>query len=145
MAPAQQPKGAPPSPAEQPTAASPAASGKATVLGPVASIDGEPVDRVGDPIELAPGCHVLRTDRKFIASTSTNTLWYDMPAVDFALPMRAGYNYYIERQILEPTGQSSPVRFTAYEREPSGRVIRTFAPVRGKADLDACVASAGAQ
>jgi hypothetical protein len=136
-----------PQPAEHPSAAAqearadeagvPAGSG-VTIIGPIEFVDGKRLVHTGRPFEIGPGCHVVRTDRKYIASTSAVTVWYDMPAVDFVLPTREGYNYYVERKILQPTGENSPVSFVAYEREPSGKVVRTFYPTRDPAEIEAC-------
>jgi len=109
----------------------------ATISGPVAFIDGNPVQHVGKPVQVPPGSHVVRTGTKFVHSTSTTTVWYEVPAADFVLPTRAGFDYYVEREILDSTSQTSPVRLRAYERDSAGRVVQTFAPAESAASLRA--------
>ena len=109
----------------------------ATISGPVAFIDGKPVEHVGKPVQVPPGSHAVRTATKFVHSTSTTTVWYEVPAADFVLPTRAGFDYYVERQILETTAPTSPVRLLAYERDAAGRVVQTFAPTQNVANLRA--------
>jgi hypothetical protein len=113
-----------------------------TILGPIAMVDGKRIPQIGHPIKVAPGCHVVRTDQNFVTSTDQVTVWGTIPPVDFVLPVREGYNYYVERQILDTSSQTSPVRFTAYEREASGKVVKTFTPTRDAAEISACNPSA---
>jgi hypothetical protein len=109
----------------------------AIISGPVASIDAKPVKDVGKPVQVPPGNHVVRTTTKVVHSTNTATFWYEVPAAEFVLSTRAGFEYYVERQILDPSSESSPMRLLAYERDSSGRVLRTFAPTQTAASLRA--------
>src|SRR5262245_56954126 len=106
--------------------------GKAVVkiVGPIAFIDGKRISRIGHPIKGWPCGHVVRTDKNFVTSNKQVTVWGTVTPVDFVLPIREGYNYYIERQILDTSSETSPVRFTAYEREASGNVVQEFSPTR---------------
>jgi hypothetical protein len=115
-----------------------------TVVGPIAMIDGKRISRIGHPIKVAPGCHVVRTDQHFVTSNNQVTVYGTVTPVDFVLHMREGYNYYVERQVLDTSSQTSPVRFTAYEREASNNVVQTFGPTRDAAEIHACNANAPA-
>jgi len=80
----------------------------------------------------------LRTEhRATLLSVNRRGQTFVNPAADFVLPTRAGFDYYVEREILDSTSQTSPVRLRAYERDSAGRVVQTFAPAESTASLRA--------
>jgi hypothetical protein len=108
-----------------------------TLVGPIAFVDGKAVPRTGKPIQVPTGCHVVRTDDSYDTMTSTAMIHVMVEPVSFAIPMRGGYNYYVERESTKSSGAGT-VRYAAYERDASGNVIQTFGPIAPSAGREAC-------
>jgi hypothetical protein len=105
----------------------------ANISGPVAYVDGKPARRRGAFFPVRPGCHVVRTDTNMVTSTDQVTVRVTIEPADFALPTRAGYEYFIERQFYDDR-----VRIQAHERDASGKVVQSFFPTKDEAELKAC-------
>ena len=101
----------------------------ALLTGPISMVDGKPVDS-GAAIELSPGCHTLRTSSELLTSPAEGvTVRGTITAMNFALTMNAGHNYWAERKTLNMVDTRSRVRVTLYERDAAGNVERTYSPL----------------
>jgi len=116
----------------------------ALLIGPVASVDGSPVPQDGTTtFELLPRCHVVTTQTKLLAydnSTATNPqgeVTGTVPRQTYALDMRAGHSYVLERQVQEVGGNSVNVNLSARDVDPAGHSTN-LSPARTLQELAAC-------
>jgi hypothetical protein len=115
----------------------------ALLIGPVASVDGSPVPQNGTTLELLPRCHVVTTQTRLLAydnSTSTNPqgeVTGTVPRTTYAMEMRAGHTYVIERQVQEIGGNSVNVTLTARDADADGHNT-TLSPARTVQEIEAC-------
>ncbi len=116
----------------------------ADVMGPIGKIDGREVGGLGGRFDLAPGCHVIELDRQSDNSNYSLTggvyLTGSFPATTYALRMRAGGRYFIQRQtVTEGIGSTVRVVLSAREEAPGGAVT-DLEPAKSVDDLNACKA-----
>jgi hypothetical protein len=98
-------------------------------------VDDKDVSSLGGYFELLPGCHVISTPTPPGGRYRSAEI---LPRWTFALPMRAGHQYLIERRA---GGSSSPTGwFTikGYESDLRGNRTREFEHVTSAKDIDAC-------
>jgi hypothetical protein len=98
-------------------------------------VDDKDVSSLGGYFELLPGCHVISTPTppggRFRAAEI-------QPRWTFALPMKAGRQYLIERRTggaMSPTGWFT---IKGYESDLRGNKTREFEHVTSAKDIDAC-------
>jgi hypothetical protein len=98
----------------------------AVLTGPISLVDGKPVDS-GGPIELAPGCHTLRTSSDLLTSPAEGvTVRGTITPMNFGLTMNAAHNYWVERKTLNMVDTRSRVRVT--QRATSNELTRPCPP-----------------
>jgi hypothetical protein len=102
-------------------------------------VDDKDVSSLGGYFELLPGCHVISTPTppggRFRAADI-------QPRWTFALPMRAGHQYLLERRsggAMSPTGWFT---IKGYESDLRGNKTREFEHVTSPKAIEACQAEA---
>jgi hypothetical protein len=116
----------------------------ADVSGPIEKIDGREVADQGRRFDLLPGCHIVELDRQ----VSSNTYSLSTPTsldgggqlrtVVFALRMKAGGKYVIDRQAVEgQLANTWRVVLSAREELPGG-LVTDLKPARSMDDLQDC-------
>jgi hypothetical protein len=102
-------------------------------------VDDKDVSSFGGYFELLPGCHIISTPTppggKYRAA-ATESRW------TFALPMRAGHQYLIERRAGEAMSPTGWFTIKGYESDLRGNRTREFEHVASAKDIDACQAEA---
>lgn len=109
-------------------------------LPPIKLIDGRDVSTYGQAFDLLPGCHVVALETN-LAEGNMHVSWRGsyVPMV-YALRMKAGDRYVIQRDIVQNMGFGARVVTTAREEDAQG----TSTPIQraGSADeIAACRAS----
>jgi hypothetical protein len=119
----------------------------ARLSGPVATVDGVAVPDKTSLFTLLPGCHVVELQPR-IGEGSVSGAWSaEIRHRTYAFKMRAGSSYEIEVH-LQPgndalgTGTVGGAKIKMVERDASGALAGTIAPVRNEADIAACRAAA---
>ena len=122
--------------------ARPPASDVAQVMGPIAKIDEQEVGEQGGQFELLPGCHIVELDRRapsdnYAISSAAYTTG-QLPLTIFAIRMKAGARYVIQRQLAE-TGSSDSLRVVLSAREETADgAANDLAPAGSVQDIQAC-------
>ncbi|HXT99160.1 MAG TPA: hypothetical protein VN853_22870 [Polyangia bacterium] len=118
----------------------------ADVSGPIEKIDGREVADQGRRFDLLPGCHIVQLDHQVTAdsySLSTPTSLNgggQLHAVVFALRMKSGGKYIIDRQAA-PGSMSNTYRVVTSAREElPGGAVTDLTPARSMADIKGCQA-----
>ena len=115
----------------------------ALLMGPVASVDGSPVPQNGTTLELLPRCHVVTTQTRLLAydnSTATNAqgeVTGTMPRLIYAMEMRAGHSYVLERQVQQVGGNTANVMLNARDVDAGGHSTM-LSPARTTQEIEAC-------
>jgi hypothetical protein len=119
----------------------------ARLSGPVATVDGLAVPDKATLFSLLPGCHVVELQPR-IGEGSVSGAWSaEIRHRIYAFEMKAGSSYEIEVH-LRPgsdalgTGTVGSAKIKVVERDASGALVGTIAPVRNEADIAACRAAA---
>jgi hypothetical protein len=111
----------------------------ATMQGPIAKVDGEYAPNTGPAFEVKPGCHVVRSNTSDAVENPDVKISIQMPAVDFAVPVREGYHYVLIREFVDTSGSTG--RFTIHFREEdaAGRLVQQIPPAQNEAQLKDCL------
>jgi hypothetical protein len=98
-------------------------------------VDDKDVSSLGGYFELLPGCHVISTPTPPGGRFRSAEI---QPRWTFALPMKAGRQYLIERRTggaMSPTGWFT---IKGYESDLRGNKTREFEHVTSPKDIEAC-------
>jgi hypothetical protein len=115
----------------------------ALLLGPVATVDGAQVPANQSTFELLPRCHVVSTQTKLLAFDGSSMpnpqgeVTGTLPELFYAIDMKAGHTYAIERKVQAIGGDSANVELTARDVAPDGQSAN-LAPAHTVAELVAC-------
>lgn len=114
----------------------------AQLTGPIAKIDEQEVGDQGGQFELLPGCHIVELDRRAPAdSYALSNATYatgQLPLTIFAIRMKPGAHYVIQRQLAE-TGSSDSLRVVLSAREEAADgAVHDLAPASSGQDIQAC-------
>jgi hypothetical protein len=116
----------------------------ALLTGYVRTVDAEDVSAFQRPLELLPGCHIIRTPTRWLDAQGRGAVTWMTGEWTFALPMKAGYRYSIEiigQAVV--TGPTVPLEMKAFERDMHGTKTDTFERARSMDDLRECRELAG--
>jgi len=109
----------------------------AECIPPIKLIDGQDVSSYGSAFDLLPGCHVVALDTNVVAG-NVYVSWHGSSApVVFALRMKAGDRYVIQRDIVENMGQEGRLVTTAREEDARG-ASTPIEPVKIADEIGAC-------
>ena len=77
------------------------ASREATLEGFVVEVDGAYTRSDGQPFNIAPGCHIVKTkaDSLLEAKYGITVMWKQVPVVYFRIDAVTGYRYRVERSV----------------------------------------------
>ena len=115
----------------------------ARLSGYVRYVDGVDVATRGSVFELLPGCHLVGTPDSWGRSeASYGAAVVNTGRLDFALVMRPAHHYAIEVDTDHATGPTGRAWVMAVERDPSGKITKTFGPVQNEEDAERCLAAA---
>ena len=119
----------------------------ATLVGTIARVDNRDVTDLGGPFALLPGCHVVELTRQIPNNgfgLSGGVYWTgQLPAVTFALQMKAGARYVIRRDIIMGSGQMGRL-VTSTREEVPGVGATELSPPTSPDDIAACRSAPGA-
>jgi hypothetical protein len=112
----------------------------ALLTGDVQLIDGQNVSGLGRWFELLPGCHVVTTspERRARVESSKSGILPPNGQLTYAMNMKAGYRYEIQRRMQQLRDGSQFVIVYAFEKEPEGAVMQEFVPAMTETDLQGC-------
>ena len=103
-------------------------------------VDDKDVSSLGGYFKLLPGCHVISTPTPPGGKNHPTAI---QPRWTFALPMRAGHQYLIERRTggtMSPTGWFT---IKGYESDLRGNKTREFEHIESPKDIESCYKEAG--
>jgi hypothetical protein len=101
------------------------------------SVDDRSVSKVDSYFELAPGCHIVRTQSRVVTNSRRSGYTHSIGPYLFALRMRMGFEYAI---VLEYSRYSSGARFLEYAVEWDSRGVQTqrIQPISTSDEAAAC-------
>jgi hypothetical protein len=101
--------------------------GAANLYGPIARVDGADVSGKGQAFEVRPACHVVTLSGEVgYYDSSGNGGSANVGERTFALDMRDGYSYMVERRTVQVDGSHVAIR----------TVVRAVSPDGSSSDLD---------
>jgi hypothetical protein len=116
----------------------------AVLTGPVATVDGADVSSQGTSFALLPGCHIVALKRKIGEGNMIGAWSADLRPTVYAFRMEAGRSFEIDIH-LQHSGNDSVdnatvgvAKIDAVERDARGTALRSIAPVRSDAEVEAC-------
>lgn len=89
-------------------------------LQPIKWVDGQDVAQYGGAFDLLPGCHIVTLSTNFVASSTYVTVTGSPAPMIFALRMKAGNRYVVQRDILQSAGMGWRIVTRAREEEARG-------------------------
>lgn len=116
--------------AQHPREASDRAAQVAYLYGYVAQVDGSAPRSSGSGIELAPGCHIVQTPEEWGGVGNDSAVVARTGRAFFKLDVLAGYRYEVVVGTSVPNEIHMRGSLQAIERDPSGKLTRSFAPLR---------------
>src|SRR5262245_28432151 len=99
-----------------------ASSEVAELVGLIESVDGVHVTERRRAYELLPGCHTVTSAKSWGGVDMFSGSTAQLPAIPFAITMRASYTYVIDIQQVSVTGSGGSLEITALEQDSEGRV-----------------------
>jgi hypothetical protein len=113
----------------------------ARLVGAVQYVDGQKVSSFGNTFELLPGCHVVVTQRNW-GRTEGAFVATVVPTgrSSFAIPMRAGYEYVVDVEVIDQSDPQGAAQYFAYERAPDGNTSRRFPAAQSEREVVDCLA-----
>jgi len=113
----------------------------AQLMGPIAKVDGREVIDQGGSFELLPGCHVVELDRRLnsnsYALSGGTYLTGQLPLITYALRMKAGASYIIQRNLPDTMGPMVQIQLSAREVDASGKTTDLY-PMKSAAEIHEC-------
>lgn len=115
----------------------------AELHGEIEYVDGAKVS--GGKFALLPGCHVVRPPTAWGSSSPQDAVWATLPVMHLAILMQADHRYKVAigGGHMDGTGSGS-VRVEAVEINPRGDTVKTFVPLEGAGQMEACEREAAA-
>jgi hypothetical protein len=111
----------------------------ATLQGPIAKVDGEYAPNTGSPFEVKPGCHVVRSNTSDAVENPDVKISIEMEAVDFAVVVKPGHRYVLERRFVDTSGPMGKFTIHVRDEDASGHVLQLIPPARDEALLRSCL------
>jgi len=101
------------------------------------SVDDQNVSKVDSYFELAPGCHIVRTQSRVVTNSRRSGRTQSIGPYLFALRMRMGFDYAI---VLQYGQYASGARLLEYavELDPTGAQTQTIQPMSSADEATAC-------
>jgi hypothetical protein len=106
--------------------------------GPIAAVDGQSVAGLGRSFHLLPGCHLVTTESNVVEGDQNMTLRGSARPLTYAMLMRPGHVYVVERQYVEAGLNLYRLVTRAYEVDSAGSRTRTFDPSPGQTLTQDC-------
>lgn len=116
--------------AHSPRAAEGGAPDVARLYGYVAEVDGIEPPSTGEGIPLTPGCHIVRTPSEWGGVGTDTALIVKTGRAVFHIDAIAGYRYEVLVGTSAPNELHMRGSLVAVEKDASGKVTRTFPPLR---------------
>jgi len=109
----------------------------AECIPPIKLVDGQDVSSYGSAFDLLPGCHLVTLGTDIVAGTAYVTFHGSAAPVVFAVRMKAGNRYVIQRDIVENMGRGGRLVTTAREEDAHG-ASTSIEAVKDEAEIAAC-------
>ena len=104
----------------------------------IKAVDGRDVSTLDSLFELAPGCHVVETERRFVLANDRMTWHGELAGGAFVVDAKPGYEYIVTVELMEGMGSTGRLAVYVVEQAPGGKRSAPMQAVSASEAAKAC-------